>query len=62
MFVEPTVNMNGLDTGTYEVYLTIKDVASGRLIELANGQELQEKGYCLGEFFYVRMPAEIAEE
>lgn len=62
LFVEPTVNMNGLDTGTYEVYLTIKDVASGRLIELANEQELQEKGYCLGEFFYVRMPAEIAEE
>lgn len=38
----------GMPEGTYELYFNVKDIATGRMLEFANEEEMTEDGYYLG--------------
>lgn len=50
------ISLAELEPGEYEVYFSVKDTASGGLIEFANEQEPKEWGYQLGEFRVDALP------
>ncbi len=54
--VEKQISLKELKAGRYEVFFSIKDMASDSYIELANEQEMQELGYKVGEFRIKEMP------
>ncbi|MBP3568932.1 MAG: DUF4832 domain-containing protein [Lachnospiraceae bacterium] len=51
-----TISLKELEAGNYEAYVSIKDMASGSYIELANEQEMQKPGYKVGEIQVDAMP------
>ena len=58
------ISLVELEPGEYSVYFSVKDVATGSLIEFANEQEAGEWGYLLGEFQVDELPelSEVLEQ
>lgn len=54
--IKEIIPLTEYEAGEYEVYFSILDTDSGRCIELANEQKMQELGYKLGEFQVDELP------
>jgi len=50
LFIQKDISLKGMNAGEYEVFFYLWDKDSGRMIEFANEEPIQEYGYLLGTF------------